>query len=181
MNTYMKNKNQMNNPADLLEARQLLAFKTIVEAGGFTKAARQLHLTQSALSHQIKTLETQLGTQVFARIGEREALTQAGEVLLRYATPVLRQLQAARRTCTTGKSPGYGRLRISSATYSCYRILPLCLRGNFTRHTRTWSCWWQPNTPREPSKAILDGELDFWGSSPAIEHRRVVDRKVMPG
>ena len=45
---------------DILETRQLLAFITIVETGGFTKAARKLHLTQSALSHQIKSLETQL-------------------------------------------------------------------------------------------------------------------------
>jgi DNA-binding transcriptional LysR family regulator len=77
----MKTVDQIKTTADLLETRQLLAFKTIVDAGGFTKAARQLHLTQSALSHQIKTLETQLGTQVFARIGKRVTLTQAGEVL----------------------------------------------------------------------------------------------------
>jgi DNA-binding transcriptional LysR family regulator len=124
----MKIANQIKIATELLETRQLLAFKTIVDTGGFTKAARQLHLTQSALSHQIKTLETQLGTQVFARIGKRVTLTQAGEVLLRYATPVLRQLQEARQTLAQLQEPGYGRLRISSATYSCYLILPHILR-----------------------------------------------------
>lgn len=113
---------------ELLDTRQLLAFKTIVEAGGFTKAARQLHLTQSALSHQIKTLETQLQTQVFARVGKRVLLTQAGEVLLRYVTPVLRQLLEARQTLTELQHPGHGRLRASAATYSCYQILPHVLR-----------------------------------------------------
>jgi LysR family transcriptional activator of glutamate synthase operon len=113
---------------DLLDTRQLLAFKTIVEAGGFTKAARQLHLTQSALSHQIKTLETQLQTQVFARIGKRVVLTQAGEVLLRYATPILRQLVEARQILAELQKPGHGRLRVSASTYGCYQILPHVLR-----------------------------------------------------
>jgi DNA-binding transcriptional LysR family regulator len=113
---------------DLLDTRQLLAFKTIVETGGFTKAARQLHLTQSALSHQIKTLETQLQTQVFARVGKRVVLTQAGEALLRYATPILRQLMEARQTLAELQTPGHGRLRTSASTFSCYLIMPHVLR-----------------------------------------------------
>ena len=118
----------MDTPVDLLDTRQLLAFKTIVETGGFTKAALQLHLTQSALSHQIKTLETHLQTQVFSRVGKRVVLTQAGEVLLRYVTPILRQLTEARHTLDELQQPGHGRLRISAATFSCYQILPHVLR-----------------------------------------------------
>jgi len=113
---------------DILETRQLLAFTTIVETGGFTKAAHKLHLTQSALSHQIKSLETQLQTPVFARLGKRVVLTQSGEVLLPYATSVLEQLTAAREAITTLHEPGRGRLRVSAASYSCYQILPHVLR-----------------------------------------------------
>ena len=113
---------------NLLDTRQLLAFKTIVETGGFTKAARQLHQTQSALSHQIKALETHLKTQVFQRVGKRVVLTQAGETLLRYAMPILRQLQEARQSLAELSEPGHGRLRISAASYSCYQILPHVLR-----------------------------------------------------
>src|ERR1044072_9061273 len=83
---------------DILETRQLLAFTTIVETGVFTKAARKLHLTQSALSHQIKSLETQLQAPVFARLGKRVVLTQSGEGLLPYATGFLKQLHAALET-----------------------------------------------------------------------------------
>jgi DNA-binding transcriptional LysR family regulator len=160
MKKSMENTTQMHNPADLLETRQLLAFKTIVEAGGFTKAARQLHLTQSALSHQIKTLETQLGTQVFARIGKRVALTQAGEVLLRYATPVLRQLQEARQTLVQLQEPGYGRLRVSSATYSCYQILPHVLREFHTLYPHVELLVAAEYTQRAV-QSLLDGELDL--------------------
>lgn len=110
--------------AALLDTRQLLAFKTIVDTGGFTKAARHLHLTQSALSHQIKTLETQLDTQVFTRVGKRVILTQAGETLLRYATSILRELFDARQALAELQEPGRGRLRVSASTFSCYQILP---------------------------------------------------------
>jgi len=113
---------------EILETRQLLAFITIVETGGFTKAARKLHLTQSALSHQIKSLETQLQAPVFVRLGKRVVLTQNGEVLLPYATAVLQQIQEARETIAALQEPGRGRLRVSAASYSCYQILPHVLR-----------------------------------------------------
>ena len=119
---------------DILETRQLLAFTTIVETGGFTKAARKLHLTQSALSHQIKSLETQLQAAVFARLGKRVVLTQSGEVLLPYATAVLEQLHAARETITALHEPGRGRLRVSAASYSCSHILPHVLREFCARY-----------------------------------------------
>jgi len=119
---------------DILETRQLLAFTTIVETGGFTKAARKLHLTQSALSHQIKSLETQLEAPVFARLGKRVVLTQSGEVLLPYATAVLQQLYTAREAITALHEPGRGRLRVSAASYSCYQILPHVLREFCARY-----------------------------------------------
>jgi DNA-binding transcriptional LysR family regulator len=156
----MKNIDQMNPVVDLLDTRQLLAFKTIVEMGGFTKAARQLHLTQSALSHQIKTLETQLGMQVFARIGKRVTLTQAGEVLLHYATPVLRQLLEARQTLAQLQEPGYGRLRVSSSTYTCYQILPHVLREFHTVYPHVELSVAAEYTNRAV-EGLLGGELDL--------------------
>jgi DNA-binding transcriptional LysR family regulator len=110
------------------EIRHLVAFTTVLEAGGFTKAARLLNLTQSALSHQIKTLEDQLGQQVFTRIGKRTVLTQAGEILLTYAKSVLRQLADARQALLELQDPGRGRLRLSAAGYSCYLLLPRILQ-----------------------------------------------------
>jgi DNA-binding transcriptional LysR family regulator len=113
---------------DFPEIRHLIAFTTVLETGGFTKAARALNLTQSALSHQIKTLEDQLGVEVFARIGKRTILTQAGEILLKHATVVLRELADARQALRELHDPGHGRLRISAAGYSCYQLLPRILQ-----------------------------------------------------
>jgi DNA-binding transcriptional LysR family regulator len=113
---------------DFPEIRHLIAFTTVLETGGFTKAARALNLTQSALSHQIKTLEEQLGVDVFARVGKRTLLTQAGEILLKHATVVLRELSDARQALLELSDPGRGRLRISAAGYSCYQLLPRILQ-----------------------------------------------------
>jgi DNA-binding transcriptional LysR family regulator len=113
---------------DLPETRHLVAFTTVLEAGGFTRAAEALNLTQSALSHQIKTLEELLGVEVFARIGKRTMLTQAGEILLKHATVVLRELAEARQSLLELRDPGRGRLRISAAGHSCYLLLPRILR-----------------------------------------------------
>ena len=125
----------------------------IVETGGFTKAARKLHLTQSALSHQIKSLETQLQAPVFARLGKRVVLTQSGEVLLPYATAVLEQLACGPRGYFGTARAGRGRyLRVSAASYSCYQILPQSC-GNFVHSIRMWNCSWQRSTPIERCRA----------------------------
>ena len=145
---------------DILDTRQLLAFKTIVETGGFTKAARKLNLTQSALSHQIKSLETQLQTPVFARLGKRVALTQAGEVLLRYAMPVLQQLRDAQQAIATFHAPDHGRLRVSSASYSCYQILPHVLREFRSSYPHVELFVTSEYTDRAV-QSLLAGELDL--------------------
>ena len=145
---------------ELPDVRQLLAFRTIVDAGGFTKAARQLNLTQSALSHQIKTLETQLQTQVFNRVGKRVVLTQAGEVLLTYATPVLQQLREARRTIDELQKPGHGRLRTSAATYSCYQILPHVLREFHATYPHV-ELFVAAGYTDNAVQGLLSGELDL--------------------
>jgi len=113
---------------DFPETRHLIAFTTVLETGGFTRAAEALNLTQSALSHQIKTLEELLGVEVFARIGKRSILTQAGEILLKHATVVLRELTDARQSLLELRDPGRGRLRLSAAGYSCYLLLPRILQ-----------------------------------------------------
>lgn len=145
---------------DILDTRQLLAFTTIVETGGFTSAARKLHLTQSALSHQIKSLETQLQATVFARLGKRVVLTQSGEVLLPYATAVLQHLHTAREAIAALHEPGRGRLRVSAASYSCYQILPYVLREFCARYPHIELFVTAEYTDRAV-QGLLEGALDM--------------------
>jgi LysR family transcriptional regulator, low CO2-responsive transcriptional regulator len=145
---------------DFPEIRHLVAFTTVLETGGFTKAARSLNLTQSALSHQIKTLEEQLGVEVFARLGKRTVLTQAGEILLKYATVVLRELNEARQDLLELQDPGRGRLRISAAGYSCYQLLPRILQEFKAKYPRV-ELSVSADYTGEAVQHLLEGMLDI--------------------
>ncbi len=68
-----------------LDLTALRSFVTVAETGGVTKAAGQLHLTQSAVSMQLKRLEESMGLALMDRSGRGIALTQQGELLLSYA------------------------------------------------------------------------------------------------
>jgi LysR family transcriptional regulator, low CO2-responsive transcriptional regulator len=145
---------------DLPDTRHLVAFTTVLETGGFTRAAEVLNLTQSALSHQIKTLEEQLGVEVFARVGKRTLLTQAGEILLKHATVVLRELTDARQSLLELRDPGRGRLRISAAGYSCYLLLPRILREFKSTYPRVELSVAADYTG-EAVQHLLEGHLDI--------------------
>jgi LysR family transcriptional regulator, low CO2-responsive transcriptional regulator len=145
---------------DYPEIRHLVAFTMVLETGGFTRAARALNLTQSALSHQIKTLEEQLGVEVFARLGKRTVLTQAGEILLKHATVVLRELSDARQALVELQDPGRGRLRISAAGYSCYQLLPRILQEFKSEYPRV-ELSVSADYTGEAVQHLLEGILDI--------------------
>jgi DNA-binding transcriptional LysR family regulator len=80
----------------ILDSRKLLAFTTLARVGSFTLAARELHLTQSAVSHAIKSLEVELDCRLFDRLGRRVILTVAGKQLLDHANKILGEMKLAR-------------------------------------------------------------------------------------
>jgi DNA-binding transcriptional LysR family regulator len=75
----------------------LQAFIAVHQANGFTRAAQQLHLTQSAVSHQIRRLEELVGRPLFHRTTRRLSLTADGEDFLRHAAPILQAQEALAR------------------------------------------------------------------------------------
>src|SRR6185312_16572373 len=76
-----------------LEIRHLQLVSAVADLGSLTRAGDRLHLTQSALSHQLRDIESRLGTPLFLRIGKRLVLTPAGERLLVSAKEVLQRLE----------------------------------------------------------------------------------------
>jgi LysR family transcriptional activator of glutamate synthase operon len=79
-----------------MELRQLTYFEAVVRCGGFTRAAEQLHIAQSAVSAQVRALEAELGVSLLSRTTRRVTLTQAGELFLARARAVLGELADAR-------------------------------------------------------------------------------------
>lgn len=111
-----------------LDSRQLHAFSALARRGSFTLAAKDLFLTQSAVSHAIKALEDDLGTRLLDRVGRRVMLTQSGEQFLRHTEKILREMEAARAGLDNLSKWGHSRLRVGASTTACQHILPTVLR-----------------------------------------------------
>ena len=111
-----------------LDSRQLQAFLILARTGSFTQTARELFLTQSAVSHSMKALETDIGCRLLDRLGKKVMLTQAGEHLLKHAAVVLREMAAARDGIEQLGKWGRGRLRIGATASICQVLLPPVLR-----------------------------------------------------
>jgi LysR family hydrogen peroxide-inducible transcriptional activator len=79
-----------------MELHQLRYFCAVAEAGSFSRAAEQSHVSQPSLSQQIMKLEDELGTRLFDRLGRSVRLTETGQTFLPRARAVLRELEAAR-------------------------------------------------------------------------------------
>lgn len=99
-----------------MEFRQLRTFREIADTRSFTKAAQRVHLTQAAVSAQIKALESEAGTPLFSRINKKVFLTEAGELLLKRADRMLREHDEALYELSELGQIGRGRLRIGTAS-----------------------------------------------------------------
>lgn len=104
----------------MLEIRHLQALIALAETGNLSAAGRRLHLTQPALSHQIKTVEEHLGLPVFARKSTPLRLSPAGLRLLDTAREIMKLLQQAGRDVARIAEGKAGPLRIAVECHSCF-------------------------------------------------------------
>src|SRR6516225_6337971 len=107
----------------MLERIHLSIVLQVEKQGSLTAAAGVLNLTQSALSHSMKKLEQQLGTDVWLREGRSLRLTQAGQYLLAVANRVLPQLDLAEERLRQFAQGERGTLRIGMECHPCYQWL----------------------------------------------------------
>ena len=108
--------------------KQLQIFRTVAELQSYTQAARQLYLTQPAVSMQIKQLEEEVGMPVFDRIGKKIQLTDAGRELLQHARNIHIQLEEAQQSMEELRGVKRGRLHLTMASTANY-FTPRLLAG----------------------------------------------------
>ncbi len=106
-----------------IEFRHLRTIKAIHEAGGLARAAEVLNITQSALSHQVKGLEEQVGVELFVRRSKPLKLSAAGQRLLRLAEKVLPEIEALEADFQGLRSGRAGRLHIAMECHACFEWL----------------------------------------------------------
>jgi LysR family transcriptional regulator, transcription activator of glutamate synthase operon len=97
-----------------MELRQLRSVEAVARHRHFTRAAEELHLAQSALSHQIRRLEQELGTPLFERTSRRVAPTEAGEAIAARARRILAEVDAAHAEVDELRGLLRGRIRIGA-------------------------------------------------------------------
>jgi LysR family transcriptional regulator for metE and metH len=116
----------MESPLELRHLRTLRALKA---SGSLTRASELLHLTQSALSHQLKVVEDWAGSPLFARKSQPLTFSPAGERLLVLAEQILPQVEAAARDLSRLAGASAGSLRIAVECHTCFDwLLPALSR-----------------------------------------------------
>lgn len=109
--------------SSVLERIHLKIIEAVEDQGSLTAAAKQLCVTQSALSHTVRKLEDKLGTAIWLREGRSLRLTQAGAYLLTIARRVLPQLEHAEDKLQQIGRGERGSLHIGMECHPCYRWL----------------------------------------------------------
>ncbi|MBA2733435.1 MAG: LysR family transcriptional regulator [Acidobacteria bacterium] len=156
-----------------MEIRQLRAFTAIVETGTFTAGAQRVHITQAAVSMQIRQLEIEVGTPLFVRAPRKIILTEAGEALLERARRILREHDVAVAEIAELAGAERGRLRVGSASAMVSADpLPQILRELRERHPRAEVSIFS-GTSEALVRQILAGELDMAFVSLPVEARGI--------
>lgn len=107
-------------PSSPLELRHLKTLQALQDAGNLSRAAERLALTQSALSHQLKALESHYGTPLFERKSNPLSFTPAGQRLLALGAALLPQLADAERDIARLVQGAAGTLRIAVECHTCF-------------------------------------------------------------
>ena len=106
------------------DSRPLQAFDMLCSTGSFTVTAKRLFLTQSAVSHSMKSLEEECGSRLFRRQGKKVSLTEAGDRLLRFTRPFLVEMEKVREELDGFEKFGVGRIRLGASAQACRFLLP---------------------------------------------------------
>jgi LysR family transcriptional regulator, regulator for metE and metH len=154
--------------ASILELRHLRTLAALHETGSVSRAAKRVHLTQSALSHQIKALQAHYGLSIVQRRGQTVELTDAGKHLVSLAGKVLEDIQETERSLATMSQQATGSLRIALECHTCFDWL-MPLMDAFRQHWPEVELDLVSGFHSDPVKLLEEGGADVVIGS---EHKR---------
>ncbi|MEZ8084357.1 LysR substrate-binding domain-containing protein [Vibrio sp. 1S139] len=144
----------------MIELKHLRTLTTLRDSGSLTATATSLHLTQSALSHQLKDLEARIGGQLFLRKTRPVKFTSEGEILLRLADEIQPRIAKAENELASLKEDVNGRLHMAIECHSCFQWLMPALK----EYQVAWpsvTLDFSSGFGFEPLPALMAGELDL--------------------
>lgn len=119
-----------------LEVRHLRLVRAVAQAASVTRAAALLHLSQSAVSHQLVDLERELGSRLFDRVGKRMVLTPVGARMVEGSERVLHQLAKIEEDVRMHAADARASLRVTTNCYTSYHWLPAAMEHFADKHPR---------------------------------------------
>ncbi|REF25542.1 LysR family transcriptional regulator [Xenorhabdus cabanillasii] len=162
--------------------RYVRYFLAVAEHHGFTRAAAALHVSQPALSQQVKLLEESLGIQLFDRSGRNTRLTDAGEVYLQYVRRAFQALDEGKRAIHDVEDLSRGSLRVAvTPTFITYFIGPLV--AEFYARFPNITLQIQEISQERMEGLLINDDLDIGiafddGDSPEITSRVLLTEKL---
>jgi LysR family transcriptional regulator for metE and metH len=156
----------------MIEIKHLRTLVSLRETGSLTATANALHLTQSALSHQLKDLESRLGGPLFLRKTRPVRFTSEGAIILALADDILPKLAKAENDIVSLKEDVNGRLHMAIDCHSCFQWLMPALK----EYQTAWPSVeldFSSGFGFEPLPALLAGELDLLITSDILPRSEV--------
>lgn len=155
-----------------LDIKHLRTLTALRDGGTLVEAARRLHLTQSALSHQLKDLEERLGVSLFLRKTKPLRFTRAGLEVLQLADQLLPQIQQTERNLKKLAGGDIGRLHMAIECHSCFDWLMPAINA-FRDHWPEVEIDLSTSFNFEPLPALVRGDIDLVITSDPHEHRDI--------
>ncbi len=143
-----------------MELSQLRTFREVAEALSFTRAAQKLNMTQSAVSHQIKALERELGEPLFIRGKRGVRLSDAGQLALSYAERIIEEADALRERIRGDDHEPRGRVRAAAATQAFVHLFARLFESFMRDHERVELSFRTTVSTEQTVADILNGAAD---------------------
>jgi LysR family transcriptional regulator for metE and metH len=156
----------------MIEIKHLRLIETVALEGSLSRAAKKLFLTQSALSHQLKEIETQIGTEAFHRVNKKLILTPAGNIVLAAARKILPLVEGVDIELKKYSSGEVGQLRMSTECFTCYHWLPSLMK-KFSLEYPNIEIEINTENINEPLQLLREAKIDL-----ALVHRMQKDNNI---
>jgi LysR family transcriptional regulator for metE and metH len=156
----------------MMDIKHLLLIETVATEGSLSGAARKLFLTQSALSHQLKEIEMQMGTEAFHRVNKKLVLTHAGNIVLAAARRILPLVEDVDHELKKYTSGEVGQLRLCTECYTCYHWLPALMK-KFNHEYPNVEIQINTENVNQPLHLVRNAKVDL-----AIVHRIEKDNNI---
>ncbi len=168
----------MNRGCITMELRQLRYFVAVAEREHISEAAESLHVAQSAVSRQISNLETELGTELFERIGRNVKLTPIGKVFLEHALIALEAIDFAAKQVEEYLDPEQGTIKIGFPTSLASFLLPTVISAFKKEHPNV-SFHLRQGSYRYLINAVKNRELNLVFLGPVPKKDEIIDTKIL--